>query len=479
VKPDERTTVLQAGERNPKARYVLYWMQVFKRASHNQALNAAIRLANELKLPLVVYEGLKYYYPWANDRIHTFILEGVNEKRAEFARRGIRYLFYLQRDARDPKNTVARLAKEAAAIVTDDFPCFIVPEHNRRICEQVSIPVYAVDANGVIPLSALTKEEWAARTIRPKIKRLLPERIEPVPNAALTVRHPRLRVDCPETKFNDAEIPRLVAECDIDHTVPPSPLYRGGSQAGRERLRLFVRQILPHYDNLRNEPSVDGTSRLSAYLHFGFLSVQEIAAAVQQAKAPAPAKAAYLEELMIRRELSFNLTRFNPNYDSLEALPPWVQTTMREHRDDQRETVAEAKIEAAETYDELWNATERELVQTGALHNYVRMLWGKKIMEWRATYEQSFTLMEHLNNKYALDGRDPNSYAGILWCFGKHDRAWGPERPIFGKMRYMASPSMTRKIDAKAYIAWTKSLTDNPALPPTAKTEKGKSGKRF
>lgn len=474
MKPDERTTILQEGQPNPKARYVLYWMQVFKRASHNHALNVAVRLANELNLPLVVYEGLKYYYPWANDRIHTFILEGVNEKRKEFADRGIRYLFYLQRFKSDPKNTVARLAQEAAAIVTDDFPCFIVPEHNRRICEQVSIPVYAVDANGIVPLSRHIKEEFAARTIRPRLKKLLPEYMHAIPNTSLKVRHPRLEVGCPETKFEDAEIPELVARCDIDHTVPASRIYHGGTAAGRRRLHHFVKNILPRYDDLRNEPSVDGTSRLSAYLHFGFISVQEIALAVQEAQAPAAAKDAYLEELIIRRELSFNLTKFNPDYESLKALPPWVHTTMREHREDKRETISEAKIEAAETYDEVWNATERELVQTGELHNYVRMLWGKKIMEWRPTYEQSFTLMEHLNNKYGLDGRDPNSYAGILWCFGKHDRAWGPERPIFGKMRYMASPSMARKIDAKAYIAWTKSLSEDPALPPTEKPAKGK-----
>jgi deoxyribodipyrimidine photo-lyase len=441
-------------------------MQVFKRASHNHALNVAVRLANELGLPLVVYEGLKFYYPWASDRIHTFILEGVNEKRMEFARRGIRYLFYLQRNANDPRNTVAQLAAGAAALVTDDFPCFIVPEHNRRICEQVSIPVYAVDANGVIPLSAFSKEEFAARTIRPKIKRLLPEHLKPVPNAALTVRRPRLKVDCPDTRFEDREIPRLVAACDIDHSVPPSPLYHGGTAAGRKRLQHFIKKILPRYAEMRNEPSVDGTSRLSAYLHFGFLSVQEIALAVARAKVPAASKEAYLEELIVRRELSFNLTRFNPEYDSLAALPPWVQTTMREHRDDRRETIPAAKIEARETYDDLWNATQRELIHTGALHNYVRMLWGKKLMEWRPTYEESFNLMVHLNNKYALDGRDPNSYAGILWCFGKHDRAWGPERPVFGKLRYMASHSMARKIDAKKYIEWTSTLATDPQPPP-------------
>ena len=362
VKLDERTTLLQDGAPNPKARYVLYWMQMFKRASHNQALNFAVRLANELNLPLVVYEGLKYYYPWANDRIHTFILEGVEEKRAEFARRGIRYIFYLQRRADDPRNTVARLAEKAAALVTDEFPCFIIPEHNRRICEKVSIPVYAVDANGIIPLSLLTKEEFAARTIRPKIRRLLPDHLQPVGNVALKVRHPRLKVDCPDTKFTSQEIPRLVAGCDIDHIVPPSLLYRGGTAAGRRRLHYFVKKILPRYDETRNEPSVDGTSRLSAYLHFGFLSVQEIALAVRAADAPASAKDAYLEELIVRRELSFNLTRHNPEYDSLAALPPWVQTSMREHRDDERAVISEAKLEAADTYDE---SVERNRARVG------------------------------------------------------------------------------------------------------------------
>lgn len=459
---EQRTTLLQDGEPAPGARYVLYWMQMFKRATNNHALNFAIQLANERELPLVVYEGLKYYYPWASDRIHSFVLEGVEEKRAEFARQGIRYVFYSQRNAADPRDTVARLARAAAALVTDDYPCFIIPEHNRRICQQVSIPVYAVDANGIVPLSVFTKEEFAARTIRPKINRVLDQYLIPVPQAKLRFPATDLNVDCPDTMVTDEKIPATVAECAIDHSVGRSPLYRGGTKAGRARLRYFVDRILPSYDKSRNEPSVDGTSRLSAYLHFGFLSANEVALAVRDADAPEPSKHAYLEELIVRRELSFNLTRFNPQYGSLEALPAWAQTTMREHREDARTLIPEDKIEAAETYDEIWNATQRELLHTGELHNYVRMLWGKKLMEWCPTYEQSFTLMEHLNNKYALDGRDPNSYAGILWCFGKHDRAWGPQRPVFGKLRYMASHSMARKIDAKKYVAWTKHLATDP-----------------
>ncbi len=446
-----RVTKLNNSNDNTKGRYVLYWMQIFKRASHNYALNFAIQMANERQLPLVVYEGLKFYYPWANDRIHTFILEGVAEKYEEFSERGIRYLFYLQRNKQDPKNTVARLAREAALLVTDDYPCFIIPEHNARITE-LNLPVYAVDANGMVPLSALPKEEYAAYTIRPKINRLLPDLPRSIVTPHVDVQKPALEVDCPETIVSPDNIAGLVSQCDIDHTVKPSPLYHGGTKAGRKRLSHFVRGILPYYDKTRSEPSFDGSSRLSPYLHFGFLSIQEIVHAVERANAPKPAKDAFLEEAIVRRELSFNLTRHNPHYDSLKALPDWALQTMRDHADDPRpELQDEEKIEAGKTYDELWNAAQRELVSTGLLHNYVRMLWGKKLIEWQRTYEMAFELLVHLNNKYALDGRDPNSYAGILWCFGKHDRPWF-DREIFGTIRYMTSNSMAKKFRAKAYI---------------------------
>lgn len=446
-----RVTKLNDASENKKGRYVLYWMQMFKRASHNCALNFAIQMANDRGLPLVVYEGLKFYYPWANDRFHTFILEGVAEKQAEFAERGIRYLFYLQRNERDPRQTVAQLAREAALLVTDDFPCFIIPEHNQRIA-QLNLPVYAVDANGMVPLSALPKEEYAAYTIRPKIHRLLPDLSRKIVTTHLDVQQPILDVDCPETTVTADNIAALVSECDIDHSVKPSDRYRGGTNAGRKRLTHFVRNILPHYEKTQKEPSIDGVSRLSPYLHFGFLSIQEIVAAVEQAKAPKTAKAAFLEQAIVRRELSYNLTRHNPHYDSLRSVPDWAQETMRAHADDPRPELLDAEtIEAAETYDELWNAAQRELLVTGHLHNYVRMLWGKKVIEWQRSYEMAFALLVHLNNKYALDGRNPNSYAGILWCFGKHDRPWF-DREIFGTLRYMTSPSMAKKFNARRYI---------------------------
>jgi deoxyribodipyrimidine photo-lyase len=455
---DERVTLLNDREPDPKARYVLYWMQMTKRAHHNHALNFAIEKANELKLPLLVYEGLKYYYPWASDRIHTFILEGVEEKRKELEKMGARYIFYLQKDKNDPKQTVSRLAKDAALVVTDDYPCFIIPRHNKTMAEKAEVPVYAVDSNGTVPMSCFEKEEYAAYTIRPKIGRMLAECLKPVRRPHLDFQKPGLKVDCPDTIVSEKNIAKLVAACDIDHSVAPSSFYHGGTANGRKRLKLFVNEILKDYDTARNKPEKDGSSRLSAWLHFGFLSALEVALAVRDADAPKESKEAYLEELIVRRELSFNFTRHNPNYDSLAALPAWVQKTMREHIEDKRETLYSLEdLETGKTHDPLWNAAQREMVATGEMHNYVRMLWGKNVIAWTESYEEAFAILEHLNNKYCLDGRDPNSYAGILWCFGKHDRPW-MERPVFGTIRYMTSGSTGKKFNSKKYIEWTENL---------------------
>ncbi len=452
----ERVQLLNEREPNPDGRYVLYWMQMFKRVSQNHALEIAIRKANKFNVPLVVYEGLKYYYPWANDRIHTFILEGVEEKRREFAKRGIKYVFYLQKDKSSPKQTIAALARDACLIVTDDYPCFIIPHHNKVIAERAEIPVYAVDSCGVIPMSRFEKEEYAAYTIRPKIKRMLGEYLKPFDESEVETSADGLEVDCPNTIVED--IRKLVAECAIDHSVPPSDVYTGGTVAGRERLTKFVGEILSDYDAARNKPDRDGSSRLSSYLHFGFLSPVEVALAAKNSDAPEESKEAFLEELIVRRELSFNMTRFNPDHESLKCLPDWVHQTMRKHADDTREKIYTLEqLENAETDDQLWNAAQMELVKTGEIHNYVRMLWGKNVIGWSRSYEEAFETLVHLNNKYALDGRDPNSYAGILWCFGKHDRPW-MERPVFGTIRYMTSNSTGRKFDSKAYMKWVGGL---------------------
>jgi deoxyribodipyrimidine photo-lyase len=451
---NERVRLLNEKSANNDGRYVLYWMQMFKRTTHNHALNFAIREANERKLPLVVYEGLKYYYPWASDRIHTFILEGVEEKRIEFAKLGIKYLFYLQQDETSPKNTVAEIAKDACLIVTDDFPCFIIPKHNQVISERAEIPVYAVDSNGIIPMSRFDKEQYAAYTIRPRIKRMLPDYIKCEPDEKIIVRADNLQVSCPDTKVDNIE--NLVANCAINHAVKPSNIYHGGSLNAHKRLQHFVKNIFPNYAETRNECSVDGSSRLSPYLHFGFLSVFEIVEAVENADVPQESKEAFLEELIVRRELAYNFTKFNDKYNSLECLPNWTQESMRKHANDTRERLYTVEqLENFKTHDEIWNAAQRELVETGGMHNYVRMLWGKNVIGWTKSYEEAFAILEDFNNKYALDGRNPNSYAGILWCFGKHDRPWF-ERNVFGTIRYMTSGSSGKKFNSKKYIEWTK-----------------------
>jgi deoxyribodipyrimidine photo-lyase len=453
---NERVVQLNCAPVNQNARYVLYWMQMYKRVEYNHALTWAIRQANDLNLPLVVFEDLKYYYPWASDRLHTFILEGVEEKRAAFTQLGIRYIFFLQRDESSPKKASARLARDAALVVTDDFPCFIIPSHNSRIAERAQVAVHAVDSNGVIPMSKFGREEYAAYTIRPKIFRLLDSYLKQYDEVPVKVRDPYLDVVCPDTPVDDVR--SLAASCDIDHSAQPSPLYKGGTENGRRRLHHFISEILPDYETSRNKPDRDGSSRLSPYLHFGFLSPLEIALAVREANAPQESIDAYLEQLIVRRELSFNLTLHNKNYDSLRALPAWAHETMRDHIDDEREHVYSLhELEAGETADKLWNAAQREMVRTGGMHNYVRMLWGKNVIAWSRSYEEAFETLVHLNNKYCLDGRDPNSYAGILWCFGKHDRPWF-ERAVFGKMRYMNSRSTGKKFNAKAYVEWTAAL---------------------
>ena len=274
---NERVVRLNDATERANARYVLYWMQMYNRASHNHAVTFAIRKANELKLPLVVYEGLKYYYPWASDRLHTFILEGVEDRRVQFECVGVRYIFFLQKNRDSPKQAVAKLAHDAACVVTDDYPCFIIPEHNRRIAERVAIPVFAVDSNGVLPMAKFDKEEYAAYTIRPKIKKLLPDYLKPYKEEAIEIDGVRLEVDFPESDVTDASIAKLVAECDIDHSVAPSRVYRGGDMNAHIRLDKFIKAILPDYDSGRNKPDRDGSSRLSSYLHFGFISPLEIA----------------------------------------------------------------------------------------------------------------------------------------------------------------------------------------------------------
>jgi len=453
----KRIVVLRHGEPRANARYVLYWMQIHRRAYQNHALNFAIAQANKFNLPLVVYEGLRPDYDQANDRIHQFIIEGAIANHQDFAKRGIRYCFYLMPDAQKGNcRAVAQLAQEAALLVTDDFPTFVVPSHNRAIVKQVDCPVYAIDTNGVVPIRELKHEEYAARTIRPKIHRLLPAYLWPIAAIKPKIKNRDLKLNLrEETSLEHADIVTLLGSTNIDHSVRPSPLYHGGRAEALKRLKTFVSTRLQNYNTGRNMTGEHWTSELSPYLHFGHISAMEIALAVLHAEAPDDSIDAYLEELIVRRELSYNFCHFNPKHATIAALPAWARQTMVAHEKDARPYIYSAEqLEAAATHDEVWNLAQRELLATGKIHNYVRMLWGKKIIEWSKTSQEALATMIRLHHRYALDGRDPNTYTGILWCFGKHDRAWGPQRQVFGLVRYMTSENTRRKINLPAYKAW-------------------------
>jgi deoxyribodipyrimidine photo-lyase len=319
--------------------------------------------------------------------------------------------------------------------------------------------VYAIDANGVVPMREMKQEEYAARTIRPKIHRLLPAYLWPIEEINPKIKSATLELNfAEETSLENPNIAALLRGTSIDHSVAPSWLYRGGRNEALQRLNTFVSKRLKNYNQGRNITGEHWTSELSPYLHFGYISAMEVALAALHADAPADCIDAFLEELIVRRELSYNFCHFNPKHATIEALPAWARQTIFAHVKDERPHVySPEQFEAAATHDEIWNLAQRELLATGKIHNYVRMLWGKKIIEWSATPQEALATMIRLHHRYALDGRNPNTYTGILWCFGKHDRAWGPQRPVFGLVRYMTSASTRRKINLPAYKVWVES----------------------
>ena len=422
-----------------------------RRVESNHALAHAATLANELHLPVLFYEGLTCTYPYANDRLHTFVLEGVAETERRAAEMGMGYVFYLRQRRRDPNDVVYRLAEDAAAVVTDDYPSFIAKQHNARVPQKIGVAYFAVDSSCVVPMNNFVKREYAAYTIRPKIHKLLAEHLKPVGPIRLgnRWRHAKTRF---HTRVTANNLSGLVAASEIDHAVPPSQTVRGGRAAAEKRLHHFLRHSLRRYAREKNEPSAHATSGLSSYLHFGHISSLEVAlAAHRYAAAHKVIAEEFLEELIVRRELAFNFARFS-GPSSLDDLPEWARANMKKHARDRRPYLySREQFERAETHDALWNAAQKQMLIEGHIHGYYRMYWGKKIIEWSATYQEAFDTMVRIHDRYALDGRDPNTYTNILWCFGLHDRPW-PARPVFGTMRYMSLDGMKRKTQVADYI---------------------------
>ncbi len=424
-------------------RYVLYWMQAAQRAECNHALEHAIDRANELKVPVVVAFGLTADFPEANARHYHFMLKGLQEVQDELADRGIRMVVR----AETPPQCVPKLAADACLVVVDAGHLRVQRQWRAEVAQRVRCRMEEVETNLIVPVEeAAEKENFSAGTFRPRINRKLGTYL-------VGLRRRRPRIDSLGLQFDSldlGDVGRVVKKLKVDTSVGPVAAFKGGAKEAKRLLNAFIRGKLSDYAETRNDPDLDGASNLSPYLHFGQISPLYVALKVRQSSGSG--KDAFLEELIVRRELSFNFVGYNRQYDDFECLPPWAKRTLNFHARDQREYLySSEEFETARTHDPYWNAAQKQMVLTGKMHGYMRMYWGKKILEWSRGPQEGFRIALYLNNKYELDGRDPNGFAGVAWCFGKHDRAWS-ERPVFGKIRYMNAAGLRRKFDAGAYV---------------------------
>ena len=427
--------------------YVLYWMQQSQRAEYNHALEYAVELANAFGQGVLVAFGLMDDYPEANLRHYTFMLEGLQETQSSLAKKGIKMV--LQRGS--PPDIALTLGRKASVIVCDRGYLRHQKDWRTRVARLAVCRVVQVESDVVVPLEVVSpKAEYAARTIRPRIHKHLDDYLLPFRSGAVKKASLDLKINSLDLKEVSAALKKL----SIDRSVPPvTQFFKGGTSRGKARLDAFINKRFDCYLKNRNQPQTDDISHMSPYLHFGQLSPLYIALQIKAAGSRLKeAQESYLEELIVRRELAMNFVNYTPNYNSFTCLPPWAQLTLKQHQEDKREYVyTRRQLEKAETHDDYWNAAMREMKFTGFMHNYMRMYWGKKILEWSNTPQHAFRTTLAINNKYFLDGRDPNSYTGVAWIFGVHDRAWF-ERPIFGKIRYMAASGLEKKCDIAAYV---------------------------
>ena len=479
--PDTRVDALRvrAANARPVRRDgpVVYWMIAARRAGWSFGLERAIEWARALGKPLIVLEALRVAYPWASDRLHRFVLDGMADNATALERAPVLHHPYVEPEPGRGRGLLVALAERAALVVTDEFPSFFLPRMVSAAARVLPVRLEVVDSNGLVPLratpgpfaTAFAFRRWLQANLRPHLERFPladPLRGLDLPLAKLPAEIERRwpRAD-PELL---AGAPEALAALPIDHTVGVVPT-RGGSVAGEHALRTFVAARLAAYGEGRNHPDAHAASALSPYLHFGHLSAHRAFAAVVEHEGWAPERLSarrdgrkgwfgvgesaeeFLEQLVTWRELGFVFAFHRPDHDRYASLPDWARATLEAHATGNG--IALERLERAETDDALWNAAQTELVREGRLHNYLRMLWGKKILEWSPSPSEALARLIHLNNKYALDGRDPNSYSGIFWCLGRFDRPWGPKRPVFGTVRAMSSAAAKRKLHLAQYLA--------------------------
>ena len=478
--PQARIRAANAAPVREDGSWVLYWMISARRARFNFALQRAAEWARHLGKPLLVFEPLRCGYRWASDRLHQFVIDGMTDNAEAFSNRRTAYLPYLEPEPGAGRGLLAALAEDAAVVITDDFPTFFLPKMVEAAAAKLSVRLEAVDSNGLLPMAAADREFKTAYAFRRFLQKNLLSHLEHVPledplvedlpappamPTAVTTGWPSQAQRLLDGKTVD------LGTLPIDHTVSPTKL-RGGSVAAGAVLARFLEQRLDTYNDERNRPEVEGSSGLSPYLHFGHISSHEIFLEIMRRERwsaedvvpPANGRRAgwwgvsenaeaFLDQVITWRELGFNVCSQRPDHDRWESLPDWAQRTLTEHVLDTREHIYSLdEFAAGATHDPLWNAAQTQLVREGTIHNYLRMLWGKKILEWTSEPREALEVMIELNNRFALDGRDPNSYTGIFWVLGRHDRAWGPERPVFGKIRFMSSANTARKYRVRDYL---------------------------
>src|SRR6056297_156957 len=464
----------------PDGDYVLYWMQINRRFHYNYALEYAVGWANKLGKPLLILEAFSCDYPWATDRSHTFMMQGMKEHLDYAESQNLNYLSFVEEEPGQYDRLLKDLASKASVLITDEYPVFIMKERNDKYPKILNIPYISVDSNGLIPLGLTEKDPYSAYFFRKIMQKNFLECYTHPPNQnPLDDLENNQKVELPEDfkrKYPSAEgalsnKAAFISDLPIRHDI--SVLDRHGTrQAALGKLGQFINYGLLEYDEKRNDPDENKTSGLSPWLHFGKISEYEIVKAVLDHQPKGwdldnisfnggstggffngdPNIDGFLDEVITWREVGFHFAHHRPDYAEFESLPDWALKTLKKHASDPREYVYSfEELEHSKTHDEIWNAAQTQLREEGIIHNYLRMLWGKKVIEWTPDYETAAQYLIDLNNTYAIDGRDPNSYSGIFWCLGRFDRAW-QERPIFGKLRYMTSDSTRKKVKLKQYL---------------------------
>ena len=479
--PTYRIKKLNEQPVNEDGDFVLYWMTSSRRTRWNFSLDRAIMWAQQLGKPLIVLEALRVGQKWACERFHNFVMDGMRDNRQALKDTGAFYYPYVEPVPGAGKGFLKTLSEKACVIISDYFPCFFLPKMTLAASSQVACRMDQVDSNGLLPLFETGQVFVSAFSFRRYLQKQLPKHILEAPSSApLTYRKLRALERIPENilrqwpPIEDALLDssnRDLSKLPIDHNVR-AVSKRGGAIAATETLSIFINQRLHGYASNRNHPDIPAASGLSPYLHWGHISVHEIFWSLMRFENWTPDRLstktdgkrsgwwgasenaeAFLDELITWRELGYNMCSLRSDYDSYESLPEWARKTLSERQNDTKEYLYDFEdLEKARTHDPIWNSVQRELVNTGSVHNYLRMLWGKKILEWTTAPQKSLEIMIELNNKYALDGRNPNSYTGIFWTLGRYDRPWGPVRSIFGKIRYMSSTRTREKLKMDNYL---------------------------